>query len=433
MRDAPRRTAPRLRDEERNTSRAFAALDLARPDAQGSTMGDNLLVKNVRPMAGAAVDVLVSGGITQRLAPSITAPEECGVIDGHGGILLPAFVDGHMHLDKTFWGLPWRPHEAGPTVLERIENERRLRRELRLAVGVQVERLARQAISRGTLHIRNHTDIDTEIGLRNFEAVRAVRERLKDVLSIQIVAFPQSGIVNRPGTAELLDRAVKDGADLIGGIDPAGLDGDPKGHLDVVFEIAARHGVGVDIHLHDPGALGALQLRLIVERTRALGLAGKVSVSHVFCLGMVDEVELGQLLEMLVEQRIAIMTHGPGDRAVPPLARLRAAGVAVFSGSDAIRDAWTPFGNADMLERAMILAWRNGFRTDLLLHLTLDTVTRAGAAVLGLERYGLDVGCRASFVVVPGETLAEAVVARPIRTWVVSGGRVVARDGDCVL
>jgi len=105
----------------------------------------------------------------------------------------------------------------------------------------------------------------------------------------------------------------------------------------------------------------------------------------------------------------------------------------VFSGSDAIRDAWTPFGNADMLERAMILAWRNGFRTDLLLHLTLDTVTRAGAAVLGLERYGLDVGCRASFVVVPGETLAEAVVARPIRTWVVSGGRVVARDGDCVL
>src|SRR5262249_11206584 len=194
-----------------------------------------------------------------------------------------------------------------------------------------------------------------------------------------------------------------------------------------------RHGVGVDIHLHDPGALGAHQLRLIVERTRALGLAGKVSVSHVFCLGMVDEVELGQLLEMLVEQRIAIMTHGPGDRAVPPLARLRAAGVAVFSGSDAIRDAWTPFGNADMLERAMILAWRNGFRTDELLHFTLDTVTRAGAAVLGLARYGLDVGSRASFVVVPGETLAEAVVARPTRTWVVSGGRVVARDGDCVL
>jgi len=395
-------------------------------------MPGDLLVRNVRPMAGPVVDVLARGGFIERIAAGLETPSGTPVIDGQGGILLPGFVDGHIHLDKTFWGLPWRPHEAGPTVLERIENERRLRRELRLAVDVQVERLARQAIGRGTLFIRNHTDIDTEIGLRNFEGVLAVRERLRDILSIQIVAFPQSGIVNRPGTAELLDRAVKDGADLIGGIDPAGLDGDPKGHLDVVFGIAARHGAGVDIHLHDPGALGALQVRLIVERTRALGLAGKVSISHAFCLGMVDEVEREQLLDMLVEQRIAIMTHGPGDRAVPPLARLRAAGVAVFSGSDAIRDAWTPFGNADMLERAMILAWRNGFRTDELLHLTLDIVTRGGAAVLGLEGYGLDVGCRASFVVVPGETLAEIVVARPPRAWVVSGGHVVARDGQCL-
>jgi len=395
-------------------------------------MGDNLLVKNVRPMAGAAVDVLVSSGVTQRLAPSVTAPEGCPVIDGHGGILLPAFVDGHMHLDKTFWGLPWRPHEAGPTVPERIENERRLRRLLQLAPDVQIERLARQAISRGTLHIRNHTDIDTEIGLRNFEGVLAVRERLRGVLSMQIVAFPQSGIVTRPGTAELLDRAVKEGADLIGGIDPAGLDRDPVAHLDVVFGIAERHGVGVDIHLHDAGALGLWELRLIVERTRALGLAGKVAVSHAFCLGMADELELGQLLDLLVEHRIAIMTHGPGDRPVPPLARLRAAGVPVFSGSDAIRDAWTPFGTADMLERAMLLGWRNGFRTDELLHLTLDTVTRSGAAVLGREGYGVEVGCRADFVVLPGETLAELVVARPTRAWVVSGGRVVARDGQCV-
>ncbi len=371
-------------------------------------MSDNLLVKNARPMGGAAVDVLVTTGTIQRLAPSIAAPEGCPVIDGQNAILLPAFVDGHIHLDKTFWGLPWRPHEAGPTVPERIENERRLRRELKLRPDVQVERLARYAIGRGTLHIRNHTDIDTEIGLGNFEGVMAARDRLKGALSIQVVAFPQSGIVTRPGTAELLERAVKDGADLIGGIDPAGL-------------------------LHDPGALGALQLRLVAERTRALGLGGKVSVSHAFCLGMVDEVELGQLLDLLLENGIAIMTHGPGDRPVPPLARLHAAGVRVFSGSDAIRDAWTPFGNADMLERAMLLAWRNGFRTDELLHLTLDTVTRGGAAVLGLEGYGLDVGCAANFVIVPGETLAELVVARPTRAWVVSRGRVVAKDGVCIL
>jgi cytosine/creatinine deaminase len=396
-------------------------------------MSGDLLVKNVRPMAGAAVDVLVAGGIIKRLAGGIDAPGGASVIDGQGGILLPAFVDAHMHLDKTFWGLPWRPHEAGPSTLDRIENERRLRRELDLKIDVQAERLARQALSRGTVHIRSHADIDTEIGLRNFEGVMAARERLKGVVSIQVVAFPQSGVVTRPGTAELLDRAVKEGADLIGGLDPAGIDRDPAGQLDIVFGIAGRYGVGIDIHLHDLGELGAFQIRLIAERTQALGLAGKVSISHAFCLGMLDEIELGRMLELLVDNRIAIMTHGPGDRPVPSVARLRAAGVTVFSGSDAIRDAWTPFGTADMLERAMLLAWRNGFRTDPLLRSTLDVVTRGGATVLGLEGYGLEVGCRADFVVVPGETLAELVVARPTRAWVVSAGRVVARDGQCIL
>jgi cytosine deaminase len=396
-------------------------------------MSHHLLVKNVRPRAGSAVDILVTAGTIQRIDPSIPAPDGCAVIDGQNGIVLPAFVDGHMHLDKTFWGLPWRPHAAGPTVPERIENERRLRRLLHLRPDVQVERLARHAVGRGTLHLRNHTDIDTEIGLRNFEGVMAVRERLHGIVSIQVVAFPQSGLVTRPGTAELLESAVREGADLIGGIDPAGLDGNPAAHLDVVFGIAGRHGVGVDIHLHDPGALGVWELRLIAERTRALGLAGKVSISHAFCLGMVEESELGQLLDLLVDSGISIMTHAPGDRPVPPLARLRAAGVRVFSGSDAIRDAWTPFGDADMLERAMLLSWRNGFRTDELLQLALDTVTHAGAAVLGVAGYGLGAGCRADFVIVPGETLAELVVARPTRAWVVSGGRVVARDGQCMV
>src|SRR4029450_2184985 len=131
-------------------------------------MTDNLLVKNVRPMAGAAGEVLVTAGIIQGGDPSIAAPDGCAVIDGQSAILLPAFVDGHIHLDKTFWGLSWRAHEAGPTVPERIENERRLRRELNLRPDVQVERLARAAIGRGTLHIRQPTDIHTAIGVGHF-------------------------------------------------------------------------------------------------------------------------------------------------------------------------------------------------------------------------------------------------------------------------
>jgi len=222
--------------------------------------------------------VLVRDGVIARIGSLIEPPPGATVIDGDHGIVLPGLVDAHMHLDKTFWGRPWRAHEAGPTTLERIENERRLRRELRLPVDVQAEQLVRQAVSRGTVHIRTHVDVDTEIGLRNFEGVMTVRSRLRDTVSIQVVAFPQSGVVTRPGTAELLERAVKDGAELIGGVDPSGIDQDAKGQLDVVFGIAGRYGAGVDIHLHDPGAQGAAQIRMIAERTRALGLGGRVAI-----------------------------------------------------------------------------------------------------------------------------------------------------------
>jgi cytosine/adenosine deaminase-related metal-dependent hydrolase len=393
----------------------------------------DLLLRNVRPMAGAAVDVLAAGDRIAQVAPDIAPPAGAEIVDGRGAVLLPALVDAHMHLDKTFWGRPWRPHEAGPTTLERIETERRLRRELRLPIDAQAEGLVRQAISRGTLHIRSHVDIDTEVGLRNFEGVMTARRRLRDVVSIQVVAFPQSGVVTRPGTADLLERAVKDGAQLIGGVDPSGIDGDARGQLDAVFGIAGRHGAGVDIHLHDPGEQGAEQIRMIAERTRALGLGGRVAISHAFCLGMVDDREAGRLIDLLREDRIAIMTTAPGDRPTPPVRRLREAGVTVGAGSDGVRDAWTPFGNADMLERAMLIAYRNGFRTDALVHGAFDVVTRGNAAVLGLACYGLEPGARADFVLLPGETLGDVVAMRPPRALVVSGGRIVARDGRCLI
>ena len=397
-------------------------------------MSADVLLRDVRPMAAAGpVDVLVRDGRIARLGAGLAAPDGASVLDGGRGILLPALVDAHMHLDKTFWGRPWRPHEAGPTTRERIDNERRLRRELALPVDRQAEALVRQAVSRGTLHIRSHVDVDTEIGLRNFEGVMTARSRLRDTVSIQVVAFPQSGVLTRPGTAELLEEAVKDGAELIGGVDPAGIDGDAAGQLDRVFGIAGRHGAGIDIHLHDGGAEGAAQIRMIAERTRALGLAGRVAVSHAFCLGMVEERELMALLDLLREQRIAIMTTAPGDRPTPPVRQLREAGVTVGAGSDGVRDAWTPFGNADMLERAMLVAYRNGFRTDALLHDALDIATHANAGVLGLGGYGLAPGDRADLVVVPGESLGEVIAMRPPRALVLSGGRVVARDGRCVL
>lgn len=397
-------------------------------------MRKQLLIKNVRPMGAENVDALLTDGVIERMEPGLEQPNpDAAVVDGGNGLLLPGFVDGHSHIDKSFWGLPWYPHQAGPRLIDKIENERRLRRGTNLSPQSQSERLARQAIAMGTTHIRTHVDIDTEIRLSNFEGVMVTRERLQEFVDIQVVAFPQSGLLIRPGTLELVEEAVRQGAEVVGGLDPAGIDRDPSGQLDAIFDIADRHGARIDIHLHDPGELGAFQIELIAARTQALGLQGRVAISHAFCLGQVSEARFQSLAELLVESRITIMTHGPGDREFPPILRLTGMGVQLFTGSDGVRDAWGPFGNADMLERAWILSYRSSFRKDEEIETALRMATWGGAAELGAAGYGLDPNCQADLVLVDGESLAEAVVNRAPRKLVIKRGRIVAREGACIV
>jgi len=287
-------------------------------------------------------------------------------------------------------------------------------------------------VASGTLHMRSHVDIDQQLGLRNLHAVLAIRERFRDLVTVQIVAFPQGGVVRSPGTARLLDEAIAEGADLVGGLDPLGIDGDLDGHLDAIFGVAAKHGVGIDIHLHDGGEGGIAQMNAIAARTRAAGLDGKVAISHAFALGSVPADLAARTADRLAEAGIAIMSHGPGAATMPPLQLLRAHGVEVFGGSDNIRDAWSPFGNGDMLERAMLIGYRANFRHDHELRLAYDMVTSASARVLGLADYGLKVDGPADMVVVEASSIAEAVATRPRRKMVIKAGRVIARDGALV-
>jgi cytosine deaminase len=277
----------------------------------------------------------------------------------------------------------------------------------------------------GTLHMRSHVDIDNELGLENLHAILEVRDRFRETVTIQIVAFPQSGIARSPGTAKLLEEAIVQGADLVGGLDPVGIDRDLGGHLDTIFAIANRHGVGIDIHLHDGGEGGIAEMLAIAERTRTLGLQGKVAISHAFALGSVATELAERTADVLAEAGIAIMSHGPGAATMPPLPLLRAHGVEVFGGSDNIRDAWSPFGNGDMLERAMLIGYRANFRHDHELLLPYRMVTEAAARVLGLKDYGIKVGGPADFVAVEARSIAEAVATRPPRKWVMKAGRIL--------
>jgi cytosine deaminase len=387
-----------------------------------------LLITGGRPWGRSEpADIHVRDGVIA----AIGAGPQTGAerIDVAGKLVLPGLVDAHTHLDKTLFGRDWVPHSAGDTLAERIGNERRRRGELGLPDVDAMVALLETMVVNGTTHVRTHTDIDPEVGTGHVDAVAEAVERLDGRVTVTQVAFPQHGLLTNPGTAELLEEALSRGVEAIGGIDPAGVDGDPVRHLDIVFGLAERYGAFVDIHLHDGGTLGAWQLGLIADRTKATGLAGRVAVSHAYALGQIDGASQARLAERLGEAGVTITTAAVYDFPVPPLKLLAAAGVNVATGHDGIRDLWGPYGTGDMLDRANHVAYRSLFRRDDDIELALRAATHGGAAALGLTGYGLEEGATADLVVVDAATPAAAVVVRPRRDLVVKAGRVVARAG----
>ena len=350
-------------------------------------MADELLVTNVRPLGGDAVDLHVVDGKIASLNRGVTPAPGATVIDGGGRLLFPGFVDAHTHMDKTLLGMGWYRNEVGPTLLDKIENERGCGASRASTPTSNRAATRRIAVATGTTHIRTFVDIDTEVGLAGFEGVMRTREDFKDALDIQIVAFPQCGMLVRPGTVELMEEALRNGAEVVGGLDPSTIDRDPARHLDVIFDLAEKYDADVDIHLHEPGELGAFSIELIAERTKALGWQGRVVISHALCLGGVEDAYLDRLIELLLENDIAIMSHGPsGLRPVPSVKRLRDAGVRMCTGNDGIRDAWGPLNMPDMLLRAFIIAYRNNLRRDDEIEVVLDIATYGGARVIGDDR-----------------------------------------------
>jgi cytosine/adenosine deaminase-related metal-dependent hydrolase len=389
-----------------------------------------VVFRDVRPFGvRTPVDLtVVDGRISDR-----PAPPGAEVVDGDGRIALPSLVDAHIHPDKTTWGGSWVSRKPANGLADYVAQDVELFRSQRRPVAERAYGLMAHAVTRGTRAMRAHADVAPAYDLVGVEGVGTARERLRHALDVQIVAFPQHGVIRTPGTAELLEEAARTGAvDLIGGIDPIGFDQALDEQLDLVFGIADRHGVGVDIHLHDRGEKGLTALRGIIDRTRALSLRGKVTVSHVFCLPGLDDRELGAVAADMGDLGISLTTVAPSDSLVLPVARLREHGVDVGLGSDGVRDSWSPFGNADMLHRTHLLGWVTDVRLDEELTDCYRVAAHGGADILGLAHADLAPGAPADFVLVRGECLPQVVVDTPRRDLVVHGGRVVARDGELV-
>lgn len=396
-------------------------------------MNKNLIIQNVRPLGVELADIIIREGRIISIGPDLKADEGMSSEDGQGAIALPGLVEAHTHLDKSLLGMGWRPHQAGPSLKDKIDNERKLKKEWNIDPSRQSARQVELSLSHGSTIIRSHVDIDNNVGIQGFQGVAATRKKYLQEIDIEIVVFPQSGLMSCPGTLELMDEALNNGADVIGGLDPCGIDRDPKGQLDAIFNLAEKHGKPIDIHLHEMEELGAFTMEMIIERTHVLGMQGQVAISHAFCLGMSDRARAQGLVEQLAKEDIAIVTVATPSKPVLAAAELCDAGVTLCAGSDGIRDTWAPYGNGDMLERAMLLGLRNNFRFDSEIEYALWTCTHGGAKMMGVKDYGLIEGCAGDVVLVDAETVAQAVVDRPCRKLVVKRGRIVARNGKALI
>ncbi|QNS07990.1 amidohydrolase [Streptomyces xanthii] len=385
----------------------------------------HLRIEGVRPLGETARDLVIHNG---RFVRDTTADVIEEVLDGGGMLALPAPVDAHIHPDKTTWGGPWLSREPTESLAGLIAYDASVRADM-APVAERAGALLDHAIAHGTRAMRAHADVAPQYGLDNVRGLRAAADARAHLLDVQIVAFPQLGVLTAPGTDVLLEKALDEGADLVGGLDPVGVDGDRDGQLDLLFGLAERRGVELDIHLHDGGASGLDQITEIARRTTALGLAGRVTVSHAFALAELEGPELTAMADLLAGAGVAVTTCALGADPVVPHAALTRAGARVAVGSDGVCDPWSPFGNAEMLDRAHLLAYRTDARTDDELAACYRLVADQGADLLGLDRVGFRPGEPADLVLVDAPSVAEAIVRRTAPSVVVRAGRVIARNG----
>ncbi|MFI2101908.1 amidohydrolase [Isoptericola sp. NPDC019693] len=408
-------------------------------DPTTGTATDVSVIRNVRPWGGDAADLHVADGAITAVVPhdATVGPAAGGVadgeVDGRGLLALPGLVNAHAHVDKSWWGKPWVSYGGEPGVQARIAHERAHRDELGIP-GVDVTlAVLRESVRTGTTAVRTHVDVDLGVGLRGIEVVREAVAELGGAVHAEIVAFPQDGVLRRPGVLELLDRAAAAGAEHVGGLDPATIDRDPVGQLDGLFEIAERRGVGIDVHLHDGGELGAFQIELMVDRTLRAGLQGRVNVAHGFAVGQLDGSRQADLVAAMGEAGITMTTVAPIGAASLPLLALRGAGVAVGLGTDGIRDLWSPYGTGDLLALTTQLARLSGLRYDEELVTAARVASADAARFVGREVHDLVPGAPADVVLLDAENVPDAVVRAPRRALVVAAGRVVARDGEVLV
>jgi len=346
--------------------------------------------------------------------------------DVQGLLMVPSFKEMHIHIDKTFYGGPWKAcMPATNGVKTRIEEEQILLPELLPTAKERAEKMLDLLVSYGATHIRTHCNVDPVIGLKNLEATLQALEGYKNKVKHEIVAFPQHGLL-RSNSVELVREAMKYGANLVGGVDPASIDENIERSLETIMDIAVDSNSDIDVHLHDPDHLGLFTMQRLATLTEKAGWQGRVTVSHASGLADLTVVEATAIAERFAGLGISITSTVPIFRTIPiPL--LHEKGVKVELGNDSLTDHWSPFGIGDNLEKVGRLAERFRMIEEKSLASSLGFIT-GGKTPLNNEgeRVWPAIGDEASIVLVEASCSAEAVARRAKRKAVIFKGNIVS-------
>ena len=404
-------------------------------------MSADLLVRDVAlPDGRTGQDLLAIGGRIAAVGAHLAAPEGVAVLEGAGQLLAPPFVDAHFHMDATLSvGLP-RVNESG-TLLEGIALWGELKPLLTQEALVEhALAYCDWAVAKGLLAIRSHVDVCDE-RLLAVEALLHVRARVRPYLDLQLVAFPQDGVLRAPGALANLKRALDKGVEVVGGIphfERTMADG--AASVRILCELAAERGLHVDMHCDESDDPLSRHVETLAAEALRLGLQGRVTGSHLTSMHSMDNYYVSKLLPLMREAGLAAVANPlinitlqgrhdsyPKRRGMTRVPELMAAGIEVAFGHDCVMDPWYPLGSGDMLEVAQMGLHVAQMTSQAQMRACFDAVTANPARILGLEGYGLAPGCRADFVLLQARDPVEAIRLRATRLAVVRAGRVIAR------
>ncbi|MDG2295468.1 MAG: amidohydrolase family protein [Paracoccaceae bacterium] len=405
----------------------------------------DLIVKNANlPNGKSGFDIGCKGNIIMAIEKNISA-EAGQVIDAGGHLVSPPFVDPHFHMDATLsLGTP-RMNVSG-TLLEGIS----LWGELKPIQSVEqiFERAMRYcnlAVSMGLGAIRSHVDVCDDT-LKGVEALLEVQKQVAAYIDLQLVAFPQDGVFRDPTALNNLKRALDMGVSVVGGIphfERTMKEG--ANSVRALCKIAAERGLMVDMHCDESDDPHSRHIETLAFETQRLGLEGRVAGSHLTSMHSMDNYYVSKLIPLIAEAGvhaipnplINIMLQGrhdsyPKRRGQTRVRELRDAGITVGFGSDCVMDPWYSLGKADMLDVAFMGLHVGQLSSRADMRWCFDAVTKNSAKIMGLEKYGVDVGNYADMVILQAKDPIEAIRLRPTRLAVIRRGKLIAQTTQSV-